>query len=471
MPDSERILDPVSQRCMVLIAAPDLIPRLKTRVAEADAELLTFSDTDALRALEAILKRKPNVVALERLFSATARGTALVNRIKADPTLTQAEIRIVGQDGTFTVVSPPPVAAASPTPAASAPAAGKPAAAPPTAPIPGKPAAAPSAGPTPGKPAAAAPTPARTAGPPVAPSRVVDVWGGPQPRRVDIPVPTAAAAAAPPPVASPVAPPPAPPPRQPVAAAPVEPVAEATPASAEPPLDAISLAAEIELAETELSAEWMIEPAPGAEPLREVEVELEVAETEPAVQATRAPAKARDQFEVVTNAGNLVGRESPQAPAVEAAVAKAVAPGAPAKEGHSGKHAAAKAALPAVTTAPGSPADAPAASPAVAPLLDQTGTRRAARFRMDEGAGLLLDGNTAKLVDLSTIGAQVLSSGVLKPNQRVRIALTDKQGAVKMSGSVAWALFEIPPRYRAGIAFVDADPAAVDTFCGRHKQS
>jgi hypothetical protein len=246
--------------------------------------------------------------------------------------------------------------------------------------------------------------------------------------------------------------------QQPASATPVEPVAEATPVSAEPPLDAIALATEIELAETELSAEWMIEPAPEAEALQEIEVDLQVVEIKPAVEVPKAP-KAPDQFEVVTNAGNVVGRESPQ-----------VAASAPAKESHSGKHAAAKAAPPAVATAAGPRADAPAAAPAIAPLLDQTGTRRAPRFKMDDAAGLLLDGNTAKLVDLSTVGAQVLSSSVLKPNQRVRIALTDKQGAVKLSGSVAWALFEIPPRYRAGIAFVDADPAAVGTFCERHKQ-
>ena len=50
MSESERILDPVSPRCLVLIAAPDLIPRLKERAAEPGSELLTFSDTDSLRA-------------------------------------------------------------------------------------------------------------------------------------------------------------------------------------------------------------------------------------------------------------------------------------------------------------------------------------------------------------------------------------------------------------------------------------
>ncbi len=425
---------------MVLVAAPDLIPRLKAKLAEPNAELLTFSDTDALRALEAILKRKPNVVALERLFSATPRGTALVNRIKADPTLTQAEIRIIGQDGAATVISsvaatgaPAPAAPAPVAPAPAAPSSSTPTPAPRASPAP------PPATAAPGKPAAATATPAK----------VVDVWGGPQPRRVDTPVSPAA----------PMQSIPALPVRAPVADAkkPAEPVAEA--ASAESPADAMSLAAEIELAETELSAEWMIEPMPEAEPVVtadvEVELELEIPETEPAVEAASAAGKAPEPFEVVTNAGSVVVAREPQAPAVEPVVTKSGSPAAIAPaEGQSGKHAA-----PAAT------------APVVAPLLDQTGTRRAPRFKMNDAAGLLLDGATAKLVDLSTIGAQVLSSTVLKPNQRVRIALTDKQGAVKISGSVAWALFEIPPRYRAGIAFVDADPAAVETFSGRHKQA
>jgi len=45
--------------------------------------------------------------------------------------------------------------------------------------------------------------------------------------------------------------------------------------------------------------------------------------------------------------------------------------------------------------------------------------------------------------------------------------------ALKRCGSVAWTSFEMSPngapRYRAGINFEDADPAAVEAFIGRHK--
>ena len=86
---------------------------------------------------------------------------------------------------------------------------------------------------------------------------------------------------------------------------------------------------------------------------------------------------------------------------------------------------------------------------------------------------MLIDGNTARLVDLSAVGAQVISPTILKPNQRVRMALADSHGALRFNAGIAWAFFEIPPRsgpqYRAGINFADADPGAVESFCHRHK--
>jgi hypothetical protein len=110
-----------------------------------------------------------------------------------------------------------------------------------------------------------------------------------------------------------------------------------------------------------------------------------------------------------------------------------------------------------------------------APPLDQRGTRRAPRHRINGKVEVLVDGNIAMLIDLSTIGAQVVSTTILKPNQRVRMALNDDLGNVRFNAAVAWASFEIPPnagpRYRAGLAFVDADGSAVDAFCARHKAS
>lgn len=216
--------------CTVLIAAADLLPVLGDRAQVAGAELLAFADTEALRALDAIITRRPAVIALERRFAATSRGTALVNRIKADPSLVGSEVRIVGGD----------------TPSSS-------------------------------------------------------------------------------------------------------------PVTSQPEADF---------------------------------------------------------------------------PPIGAA---AVAPAAP---------------------------------------LDAHGTRRAPRYAITNAAGLLIDGNPSTLVNLSVSGAQVLSSTVLRPNQRVRVAIANEAGMLRANGTIAWASFEIPPgvtpRYRAGIAFVSADTDALQAFCLKH---
>lgn len=225
----------------VLIAAPEHLPLLKERSDLSGA--LAFADTDALQALDTITRQRPSVVALERLFAATSRGAAFINRIKADPALAACEIRIVAHDGAYSRVS-----------------SRKPGDAPPA----------------------------------VAPAAV-----------------------------------------------------------AEPP--------------------------------------------------------------------------------------------------------------------PAAPAPAPAApSP-----LDQRGTRRAPRYKVTENVDVLVDGNPATLIDLSLVGAQVLSATTLRPNQRLRMTLPDPTRPIRFSAGVAWAAFEMPkggPRYRAGIEFYDAEPEAVTRFIEANKK-
>jgi hypothetical protein len=91
----------------VLIASPDLLPALKDRIDLVQAT--AFTDAEALKALETITRERPQVVALEKLFAATSRGTALINRIKADPGLAACEIRIV----THEAVTAPSAASAT----------------------------------------------------------------------------------------------------------------------------------------------------------------------------------------------------------------------------------------------------------------------------------------------------------------------------------------------------------------------
>lgn len=136
---------------------------------------------------------------------------------------------------------------------------------------------------------------------------------------------------------------------------------------------------------------------------------------------------------------------------------------------------------PAAPAGPGSPA-APAAPPnghaaAAAVSLDYRGTRRAERVRIIEGVSVTVDGLPADLVDLSALGAQVVSRAVLRPNQRVRMQLPENKGdgrrALRCAASVVWASFEMPPgqppRYRAGLKLSGAEAEAVEQFALLHR--
>ena len=89
---------PVSPSCTVLIAAQAVLPALTDRASADGSDVLAFSDADALKALEAIITHHPSIVALERLFAVSARGVALISRIKADLALSPCEVRVVSQE-------------------------------------------------------------------------------------------------------------------------------------------------------------------------------------------------------------------------------------------------------------------------------------------------------------------------------------------------------------------------------------
>ena len=116
---------------------------------------------------------------------------------------------------------------------------------------------------------------------------------------------------------------------------------------------------------------------------------------------------------------------------------------------------------------PAAVAALPPTEPTTAPKLDQRGTRRAPRVVMPEGIDVQIDGNPATLVDLSHLGALVVSPTSLKPRQRVRLLLPDPTQPARCRAAVVWAEFEIPKglaRYRAGIQFVDADQTLLARF-------
>jgi hypothetical protein len=239
----------------VVIAASNLMPSLRERLAD-DGELVVFPDTEPIQALQAILEHRPSLIVLERLFAATPRGAALINRIKNDPQLGHAEVRVMSHSGDY--------------------------------------------------------------------RRVVSKPSGA-------------------------------PPAQPDAAA----------AESAAPNESAAIAAE-------------------------------------------APAAA------------AVAAEPPPRP------------------------------------------------------LDWHGTRRAPRHRIRQGVEIQLDGNPAQVVDLSQVGAQVISQTILRPNQKVRVSVPNDDFVMRFRGSIAWAKFELPdpsapPRYRAGIEFTDADGRAVDAYCQKNR--
>jgi hypothetical protein len=132
---------------------------------------------------------------------------------------------------------------------------------------------------------------------------------------------------------------------------------------------------------------------------------------------------------------------------------------------------------------PRRPSD-PAAVPAVAvaeppppePNLDWRGTRRAPRFKMVDSLEVAIDGKPAILMDLSVIGAMVISPTTLKPNQRIRMSLLQEPRPIRFSAGVAWAAFEMPkgkpsPQYRAGIEFFDADADGLLKYIEANKKA
>jgi len=125
------------------------------------------------------------------------------------------------------------------------------------------------------------------------------------------------------------------------------------------------------------------------------------------------------------------------------------------------------------TDAPGDGTAVAVVTPAPVAPLDQRGTRRAPRFRIVDGVEVMVDGNVAFLIDLSVVGAQVMSPTILKPNQRIRMSLPEGRGSLRFGAVVVWAAFELAqtgPRFRAGIDFFDADPATVTKFCDAKKK-
>ena len=78
------------------------------------------------------------------------------------------------------------------------------------------------------------------------------------------------------------------------------------------------------------------------------------------------------------------------------------------------------------------------------------------------------------LIDLSTLGAQIVSTHALQSQRSIRMALPRDEGPLICHGRVVWAAPETAPgsgglQYRAGVQFTEADRDAVAAFAAEHR--
>ena len=100
-------------------------------------------------------------------------------------------------------------------------------------------------------------------------------------------------------------------------------------------------------------------------------------------------------------------------------------------------------------------------------------TRRTPRFIVLDPLEANVDSGKAGLIDVSVMGAQLLSTPRLRPNQTLKVALPDESTPVRVTARVAWALFEKPSHapdayYRAGVEFTDGSRSTLEQYCRRH---
>jgi hypothetical protein len=101
---------------VVVIASVPMVSTLRAQ-HQAEPNTRVFSEADFLLALEAILSDVPEIIALDPDFAATARGAALVARVKADPRLRDSEVRALVQNGTYDASLSAPIQPESRAPA------------------------------------------------------------------------------------------------------------------------------------------------------------------------------------------------------------------------------------------------------------------------------------------------------------------------------------------------------------------
>ena len=95
---------------------------------------------------------------------------------------------------------------------------------------------------------------------------------------------------------------------------------------------------------------------------------------------------------------------------------------------------------------PGAGSERPRIRPANHPATSLA--RQARRVPINDGVTVLLNGVASALVDLSTLGAQVVSPTVVYPNRSVRIVLPLDEGDLLCKARIVWARVDPAGRYR-----------------------
>ncbi len=81
---------------VVVVASATAVTTLKV-LPGVGRQIMVFADTDSIRAVEAIATHKPKLIVVQREFLDTQRGAALIWRVKADPDLSHAQIRVLSE--------------------------------------------------------------------------------------------------------------------------------------------------------------------------------------------------------------------------------------------------------------------------------------------------------------------------------------------------------------------------------------
>lgn len=84
---------------VVVITRSEQEVALRKRLG-VESSVALFSEHEALKAVETIVGHPPKILALDRAFAFTARGAALVARLKADPRLGGVDLRVLAEDET-----------------------------------------------------------------------------------------------------------------------------------------------------------------------------------------------------------------------------------------------------------------------------------------------------------------------------------------------------------------------------------